>query len=379
MKFAHISYDAGTVRILDQTKLPADMEFIDLRSWRESAEAIKGMRVRGAPAIGILAAYGLAQAARAAAGPAGAVAGAGASRNGASAHDLMSALEDAAEQLGAARPTAVNLRWALSKLLASARALAAGGASEQTIAAALESEARALHEADVESCRRIGRAGAALLPVGVSVLTHCNTGDLATGGYGTALGVIRSAFADKKLAHVYVSETRPLLQGSRLTAWELAQDGIPHTLITDSMAAHFMQAKAIGAVVVGADRIARNGDTANKIGTYGLAVIARAHDVPFIVAAPLSTFDAATGSGADITIEERSPEEVTLLYGRAHAPAGTHAANPAFDVTPAGLISAIATEGGVLRPPLAGAIDDMLSQEHEGSTATLEAAKGRAK
>ena len=344
---AHIVYENGVLRLLDQTKLPASVEYVELRDWRSVAGAISRMVVRGAPAIGIAGAYGLAIAIRESAGRS----------------DFLPSLEVAAKGLTAARPTAVNLAWAVGRVRDEAAALA--GSDRDAIVGAVERKAREIHDDDIERCKRIGDFGAPLLPAGAGVLTHCNTGSLATGGYGTALGIIRSAWRDGRVGRVIATETRPFLQGARLTTWELASDGIPYTLITDSMAAHFMRAGDVGAVVVGADRIASNGDTANKIGTYGLAVLARAHDIPFIVAAPLSTFDARVASGADIPIEERDPREVTSFAGIAVAPEDANASNPAFDVTPASYIGAIVTERGVLRSPFERSISRALDASRE--------------
>jgi len=340
MAFSHIAYRDGVLTLLDQTKLPARVEHVELRSWPPVAHAIRTMVVRGAPAIGIAGAYGMALAAREHAGK----------------DSFEAGITRAAEGLIGARPTAVNLAWAVTLVRDELLALAAGVGGPPAVIAAAERRAREIHDDDIARCRAIGDLGADLIPPGGDVLTHCNTGSLATGGYGTALGIVRSAWRAKKLGRVYVAETRPLLQGARLTAWELAQDGIPHVLITDSTAASIMRGGGIGAVLVGADRIARNGDVANKIGTYALATLARAHDIAFIVAAPLSTFDPHTATGDHVVIEQRDPNEVTHVGGIATAPADTVAANPAFDVTPAELITAIVCERGVLRPPLARAI-----------------------
>ena len=236
------------------------------------------------------------------------------------------------------------------------------GATPQAIVSSLDNLARAIHDEDIAACHRIGEEGATLFTGRVRMLTHCNTGDLATGGYGTALGVIRSLWQAGKLAHVYVDETRPVLQGARLTVWELRRDEIPYTLIADNMAGHFMQRKMIDAVIVGADRIARNGDTANKIGTYGLAVLAKAHGLPFIVAAPLSTFDPSVANGEGIVIEERNPAEMTTFAGARSAPADAIVANPAFDVTPAEYVSAFVTERGAIHPPYATSVAKLLNQ-----------------
>ncbi len=289
------------------------MIYVTCRTSHEVADAIKHMIVRGAPAIGVAAAFGMALA----------------KLRG-------DDLQFAAIELKQARPTAVNLAWAVDRMVN------AKGAT---------SEAEAILREDVEANRRIGRFGAELLGARATVLTHCNAGALATAGYGTALGVIRSAVEQGKKIAVFADETRPYLQGARLTAWELQQDGIDVTLITDSMAGHFFQQRKFDAVVVGADRIAANGDTANKIGTYTLAVLADAHSVPFYIAAPVSTIDLATKSGQTIPIEERSATEVTEIAGARIAPDGIAVRHPAFDVTPAKLITAIITDRGVLRPP----------------------------
>lgn len=337
----HIEYEPGVLRIIDQTKLPETVEVLSLRSPDSVAEAIRTMRIRGAPAIGIAAAYGLAIAALDAASASD------------SADRFLMMLGNAARTLESSRPTAVNLAWAVNGMLNSAKRLINGGILPETVAVQLQEDAIKLHADDVEACRRIGDAGSALLPDGVTVLTHCNTGDFATGGYGTALGIVRSAWRAGKLRGVYVDETRPQLQGARLTAYELTRDGIPFTLIADTMAGHFMQRGKVGAVIVGADRIAANGDTANKIGTYTLAVLAREHDIPFYVAAPRSTFDPDSATGAEIAIEERSADEVRTARGTLLAPADAPVANPAFDVTPARYITAFITDAGVLTPPFA--------------------------
>jgi methylthioribose-1-phosphate isomerase len=294
------------------------------------------MQVRGAPAIGVAAAYGLTLAALA-------------HRSGDSA-EFVSALENAATLLGATRPTAVNLQWALERVLVRAREVAKRDGVEAAKQSVLQL-ADTMADEDVAVNRRIGAFGLDLVPRGASLLTHCNAGALATVDYGTALGVVRAAFEAGRGIHVYVDETRPFLQGARLTAWELQRLGVPMTLITDSMAGHFMSRGKVDLVVVGADRIAANGDVANKIGTYSLAVLARENGVPFYVAAPISTIDLSLASGAEIPIEERSSREVTELAGMAIAPEGVHAAHPAFDVTPARLVTAIITERGVVRQP----------------------------
>jgi methylthioribose-1-phosphate isomerase len=325
----------GTVRLLDQTRLPLEEAYVECRTVDEVAHAIRTMQVRGAPAIGIAAAMGLALAARISAAK--------------DARTLHAELQDAAVCLRATRPTAVNLAWALDRMLR--LAAAADRLPASALADRLAAEALAIAAEDLEANRAMGRFGQQLFPDPVRVLTHCNAGGLATAGYGTAVGVIRAAVEAGKRVHVWVDETRPLLQGARLTAWELTRLGIPATLITDNMAAHFMQKGEVDAVVVGADRIAGNGDTANKIGTYGVAVLARAHGIPFYVAAPISTLDLGLGSGAEIPIEERAQDEVTHLAGRRITPLGMQAKSPAFDVTPASHIAAIITERGIARSP----------------------------
>jgi methylthioribose-1-phosphate isomerase len=322
--------DDATLVLLDQRRLPGEIVEQRYTRWPDVIEAIRSMVVRGAPAIGITAAYAIAMAAaRSTAG---------------SLEVLREDIQRASDGLVGARPTAVNLPWALAQMRDIAgRDYPDADALRDAMAAA----ARELHEREVERCRRIGDFGAALLQTGAQVVTHCNAGALATGGYGTALGIIRSAHARDSSLHVWVDETRPLLQGARLTAWELEQEGISATLVTDSTAGWLMAQGKVDAVVTGADRIARNGDAANKIGTYSLAVLARAHSIPFYVAAPMSSVDAALDSGAGIPIEHRRPDEVAGLS----APEGFGVYNPAFDITPGEMISAIVTEHGVLRPP----------------------------
>jgi methylthioribose-1-phosphate isomerase len=336
------------LEMLDQRLLPRRIEWIPCRDAASVAAGIRDMVVRGAPAIGVAAAYGLALEARIAAG------------RGISPGD---ALGPAAETLRHSRPTAVNLAWAVDRMMGVFAGLA--GLDPAAVADRLAGEACAIHEEDVAGNRRMGAFGAALLPDSATVLTHCNAGALATGGYGTALGVIRAARDAGKSIAVFADETRPYLQGSRLTAWELQRDGIDVTVITDSMAGHFFSKGTFDAVIVGADRIAANGDAANKIGTYGVAVLAEAHGVPFYVAAPVSTIDPACPAGDAIPIEERSAAEVTETRGIGPdgrpatvvtAPDGTRVRHPAFDVTPARLITAIVTERGVLRPPYEASI-----------------------
>ncbi|MBI5542407.1 MAG: S-methyl-5-thioribose-1-phosphate isomerase [Deltaproteobacteria bacterium] len=334
MKPLHpVYFQDEKLRLIDQRLLPGEERHLAYEDPAEVAKAITDMVVRGAPAIGIAAAFGVALAAREA------------SRLPVplrAAH-----LASAARMLKAARPTAVNLAWAVDRML---RALEPRLEEPDLHRAALL-EAEAIFHEDVQACQAIGRHGAALIPDGATVLTHCNAGALATGGYGTALGVIRGAVEAGKKVRVFADETRPYLQGARLTTWELARDGIDVTLLCDNMAGHLMQRGEITCAVVGADRIARNGDTANKIGTYTVALLCREHGLPFYVAAPLSTIDLAMESGDRIPIEERSSDEVTSIGGQRFAPVGVKARHPAFDVTPARLIAGIVTPRGVARPP----------------------------
>jgi methylthioribose-1-phosphate isomerase len=303
--------------MIDQTRLPHEQVFVTRNTYLQMADAIRSMVIRGAPAIGVAAAMGVALGVR----------------EGAD-------FETVCSTLAATRPTAVNLFWAIERMR---RAHAAKKN--------LVTEAKLIREEDIAICRAIGQHGAALVPDQKTVLTHCNAGALATAGYGTALGVIRAAWEGGKKIDVFADETRPFLQGSRLTAWELQQDGIPTSIITDNMAGHFLRSGRIGCVVVGADRIAANGDVANKIGTYPLAVLAKENGVPFYVAAPVSTFDLTLASGEQIPIEQRAAAEVTHVFGVAVAPHGIGVENPAFDVTPARYVTAIITERGVVRPP----------------------------
>jgi methylthioribose-1-phosphate isomerase len=336
----------GHLEILDQTLLPGRTEWLAGRDVATVVEAIKSLRVRGAPAIGIAGAYGLAVAA-------GEALRAGHGPEQARAHVLARAAE-----LATARPTAVNLRWAVERCLDVASRLPAATTATD-LAAALLAEARAIHAEDHALCAAIGRHGAAALPAG-DILTHCNTGALATGGAGTALAVIAAAWEAGRRFTVFADETRPLFQGSRLTAWELVELGIPVTVLCDSAAGHLLATGRISAVIVGADRITACGDTANKIGTYPLAVLAAAHGVPFYVAAPSSSFDLAIDSGAEIPIEERPAAEVLAPLGVPAAPSGAAAFNPAFDVTPAHLIRGIVTERGVISPVTRETIREML-------------------
>ncbi|MFT4048103.1 MAG: S-methyl-5-thioribose-1-phosphate isomerase [Solimonas sp.] len=316
-----IVWDGEQLRLLDQRVLPHEVRYLPCRTEGDVAAAIHGMAVRGAPAIGIAAAYGLVLALRA----------------------DRDSLERAFETLAASRPTAVNLRWALERMR--------GVWLTKPDLAAFEAEAVRIHDEDLAQNLKMGEYGAALIGPGSQVVTHCNTGALATGGHGTALGVIRSAYAGKRIRCVYNTETRPWLQGARLTAWELQQEGIPGKLVADGAVAHLMSREKIAWVIVGADRIAENGDTANKIGTYALAVAAKQHGVKFMVVAPSGTFDLRCRSGADIPIEERGAAELTEFRGAPVAPHGYDAFNPVFDVTPAALIDAIVCEHGVIENP----------------------------
>ena len=323
--------------LIDQTLLPAREVERACARWEDVAEAIRSLVVRGAPAIGVAAAYGVALAARAS--------------RATTVDALLADVETASKGLAATRPTAVNLFWALERVRRAGRQ--AHGLSPDDVRARLLAEAHAIRAEDLAANQAMGAHGAALVPAHARILTHCNAGALATAGYGTALGVIRAAHAQGKVARVWVDETRPVMQGSRLTAWELVREGIPHRLIADAVAGSLMARGEVDLVVTGADRIAANGDTANKIGTYALAVLAQHHAVPFYVAAPSSTIDPALPSGEHIPIEERDPAEVRQVGAQQTAPAESPVFNPAFDVTPARMIAAIITERGVFRPPYA--------------------------
>ncbi|HQU15374.1 MAG: S-methyl-5-thioribose-1-phosphate isomerase [Chromatiales bacterium 21-64-14] len=336
-----VEWHDGRLRLLDQRVLPGRTEHLELTDAAGVAWAIHEMVVRGAPAIGITAAYGvvLAAAARwAQAGP-----------------DWTEALREDLAALAAARPTAVNLAWALERMGRRIAALAPGDPTPDLL-----TEARAIHQEDIAANRRMGELGAAQIQGPCGVLTHCNTGSLATGGYGTALGVIRSAYRAGKLQQVYADETRPWLQGARLTAWELLADRIPVTILVDGAAAHLMRSGKVQWLIVGADRVAANGDVANKIGTYSAAIAARYHGVRFMVVAPSSTLDLETPDGAAIPIEQRAPREVLNLAGQPVAPEGVDAWNPAFDVTPAELVDVLVTEKGVVHRPDRGQIEALL-------------------
>jgi methylthioribose-1-phosphate isomerase len=333
------------VVMLDQRLLPGQEAYLRCHDHREVAAAIRDMAIRGAPAIGVAAALGLALGVRRASG---------------GPDSLPAAFEAMCADLGATRPTAVNLFWAIERMRR--RFAREAPAGLQAVRDGLLQEAQAIHDEDIAACRRLGDLGAEMVPAGARLLTHCNAGALATAGYGTALGVIRSAARSGKVRRVYAGETRPYLQGARLTTWELAQDGIPVTLIADNMAGHLMARGEIDAVVVGADRIAANGDVANKIGTYTLAVLARENGLPFYVAAPVSTVDLATPGGEAIPIEERPPEEVTHHGGRRLAPEGVSVRNPAFDITPHRYVTAIITERGIAKAPYTDSLRSLVTE-----------------
>ncbi len=336
----------GRFEMLDQRALPAEVRYLTFDSAAAVAEGIRSMVVRGAPAIGCAAAYGIAlEALR---------------LKDSKSDDFAAKLEAGLAALAASRPTAANLFWALARMRDAWRTF--GGSTPAQIASMLLAEAHAIRAADVEANRRMGRHGAALLGDGARVLTHCNAGALATAGHGTALGVIRSAIEAGKTISVIAGETRPFLQGARLTAWELAQDGIPVTLIADNAAGFLMTQGEIDVVIVGADRIAANGDVANKIGTYQIAVLAHRHGIPFYVAAPLSTIDSRIARGADIPIEERGADEITGYGGMRWAPDQVAVRNPVFDVTPAELVTALITEHGAINAPDAGKIRKLLGK-----------------
>lgn len=344
MPVTTISWEGEHIRLIDQTKLPQELVYLDIEEVPALCEAICSLRVRGAPAIGIAAAFGVLLGIR----------------NAVSANDrqrLFSDLEGSVDSLRRTRPTAVNLGWALDRMLQTAQQHAQHPVG--VIAEALRAEAFRLYEEDRQCNRRIAEHGNALIPDPAEIITHCNTGALATVDYGTALGVVFAAHASGKSVHVWVDETRPLLQGARLNMWELMQEGIPATLICDHTAAFVMQQKHIDLCIVGADRIARNGDTANKIGTYNLALAAQHHNIPFYVAAPTSSIDFDISSGAEIPIEERAAVEVTHAFGRQTAPEGAPVYAPAFDVTPHALIAGIITEMGIIRPPYADNIPQL--------------------
>lgn len=342
-----IEWHNGRVRMIDQRVLPLEYRVVEYDDYRQVAEAIRDMVVRGAPAIGAAAAFGLALAAR--------------QSRAESVPALLADLEKAAEVLRRTRPTAVNLSWALERMLRRARAGQWQSAAELT--AALEQEALTIADEDVQVNRRIGEVGAAIVPDGANILTHCNAGALATVDYGTALGVVRMAVEQGKRVHVWVDETRPRLQGARLTAWELMRDGIPMTLIADNAAGHLMRAGRVDLVLFGADRVAANGDVANKIGSYKLAVLAKENGIPCYAVSPTSTIDLSLATGDEIPIEERPAEEVTVIDGRRIAPEGVPVYNPAFDVTPHRYLTGIITENGIAYPPFGISLHRMVKGE----------------
>jgi len=323
------------VRFIDQTKLPTEEAYVTCKTYQQVADAIRNMVVRGAPAIGVAAAMGIALGIK--------------NSKAETVGELKPEFDKICDAIGNTRPTAVNLFWAIRRMREKFEQLRVRPLPQ--LKQALIEEAQRMHAEDIAGNQAMGRHGATLMPASGGVLTHCNAGALATCGYGTALGVIRAAVEQGKKLHVYADETRPFLQGSRLTAWELMKDGIPTTVISDNMAGAMMKQGKIGAIVVGADRIAANGDVANKIGTYTLAVLAKEHGIPFYVAAPFSTVDLDTLDGNSIPIEQRNPREVTHIAGKQMVPDGTEVENPAFDVTPAKYVSAIVTEKGIARAP----------------------------
>jgi len=336
-----IEWLGNKLKIIDQTQLPGNLVFVELRDYTDVVAAIKQMKVRGAPAIGVAAAYGIALGAQ--------------NIKAETKAKFLRQFDKILQAFTAARPTGVNLFRAINRMKKMATE-----AEFTTVKQALIDEAKRIHAEEETATKQLSQLGAELIKDGFTVLTHCNAGALATAGYGTALGVIKAATEQGKKIEVIATETRPLLQGSRLTAWELMQENIPVTLITDSMAGYFMSRGKVDCVIVGADRIAANGDTANKIGTYTLAVLAKENGVPFYVAAPTSTIDLSLKSGAQIPIEERNPEEVTSIKGVRLAPKGVKAVNPAFDVTPHKYITAIITEKGIIRKPYLGSLKNLL-------------------
>src|SRR5687767_7391706 len=348
-----IEWKDDAVVMIDQRKLPASEVYVSCSTAQEVAKAIKTMVIRGAPAIGVAAAMGVALGMR--------------RSKATGTKQFATEFQKLCDLMAATRPTAVNLFWAIERMKKVFAEAAQGGCSVNEIKQRLEAEARRIHDEDVESCRTMGAHGAALVPQDARILTHCNAGALATAGYGTALGVIRAAAEQGKKVAVLADETRPFLQGARLTAWELLKDGIDTTVITDNMAGAMMRLGHVDLVVVGADRIAANGDVANKIGTYAVAVLARAHDIPFYVAAPISTVDLATADGSTIPIEERNDKEVTHVGASRVTPEGARIRNPAFDVTPNKYVTAIITERGIARAPYNESLAELVHGETIGS------------
>ena len=342
--------NAGVV-FIDQTKLPTEEVYVTCTTHQQVADVIRNMVVRGAPAIGVAAAMGIALGVKNSKAETGA--------------DLKNDFDQVCEAIRETRPTAVNLFWAIRRMTEKFESLRACARPIAQIKQALIEEAQRMHAEDIAANQAMGRHGATLMPSSGGVLTHCNAGALATAGYGTALGVIRAAVEQGKKIHVYADETRPFLQGSRLTAWELMKDGIPTTVISDNMAGVMMQQGKIGAIVVGADRIAANGDVANKIGTYTVAVLAKEHGIPFYVAAPISTVDLETPDGSKIPIEQRNAREVTHIAGKQMVPDGVQVENPAFDITPAKYVAAIITERGIARAPYGQSLSELARQIQE--------------
>ena len=340
-----IEWKGDSVVMIDQRKLPFAEVYVTCTTAPQVARAIKAMVIRGAPAIGVAAAMGIALGMR--------------KSRATGTKQLATEFQKTCDLMAATRPTAVNLFWAIDRMKRAFSEAALAGCSADEIRQRLDDDARRIHDEDVASCRAIGAHGATLVPDAANILTHCNAGALATAGYGTALGVIRAAVEQGKKVAVLADETRPFLQGARLTAWELVKDGIDTTVITDSMAGSVMRLGHVDLVVVGADRIAANGDVANKVGTYSVAVLAKEHEIPFYVAAPVSTVDLGTPDGGQIPIEERSDREVTHVGASRLTPEGARVRNPAFDVTPARYVTAIVTERGIARPPFASSLADL--------------------
>src|SRR5215472_6809932 len=348
-----IAREADAVVMIDQRKLPAQEIYVRCKTAAEVAKAIRTMVIRGAPAIGVAAAMGIALGMR--------------KSKATGTQKFAAEFQNICDLMAATRPTAVNLFWAIDRMKRTFSAAVQAGESVDQIKDRLDREAERIHDEDVASCRAMGAFGAEVVPSDAKILTHCNAGALATAGYGTALGVIRGAVEQGKSVAVFADETRPFLQGARLTAWELVRDGINTTVITDNMAGALMRQGKVNFIVVGADRIAANGDTANKIGTYSVAVLAREHQIPFYVAAPLSTIDLKTPDGQHIPIEERNSKEVTHVGGAQLAPEGAHVWNPAFDVTPNHLIAGIITERGIFRAPYTESLARAFSREAAGA------------
>ncbi|HLV87014.1 MAG TPA: S-methyl-5-thioribose-1-phosphate isomerase [Candidatus Sulfotelmatobacter sp.] len=344
-----LEWTEGGVRFIDQTKLPTEETYVTCKTHEQVADVIRNMVVRGAPAIGVAAAMGIALGVR--------------NSKAESSGDLKRDFDQICDMLGKTRPTAVNLFWAIRRMQEKFERIRIRPIPQ--IKQTLIEEAQRMHAEDIAANQAMGKHGAALMPAEGGVLTHCNAGALATAGYGTALGVIRAAVEQGKKIHVYADETRPFLQGSRLTAWELMKDGIPTTVISDNMAGAMMRQGKIGAIVVGADRIAANGDVANKIGTYTVAVLAKEHSIPFYVAAPISTVDLACPDGSKIPIEQRNEKEVTHIAGRQMVPNGVAVENPAFDVTPAKYVAAIITEKGIAKPPFDNSLRKLAAEGAE--------------